>query len=146
MGIEHERLVYPSSAVLFISFFHMHTLMYFTMNMCTYCILTLCVSTFACVCVLMFECLCACLHAKECTHTCMHVCVFVYILPPILSFWDRRIHTELSSVMIRQLPIEAVERPKGWKYAPLQLGEEYSRCLWLSYSKWKDHYGVENTL
>ena len=36
---------------------------------------------------------------------------------------DCRIHLETSSVLIRQLPIEAVQTPPGWKYAPLQLGE-----------------------
>jgi 5-histidylcysteine sulfoxide synthase len=39
----------------------------------------------------------------------------------IMGIEHERIHAELSSVMIRQLPIEAVQRPPRWKYAPLQL-------------------------
>lgn len=34
-----------------------------------------------------------------------------------------RIHLETSSVLIRQLPVEFVKRPRNWKYAPLSMGE-----------------------
>ena len=34
-----------------------------------------------------------------------------------------RIHLETSSVLIRQLPIEFVQKPKGWTYAPAELGK-----------------------
>jgi 5-histidylcysteine sulfoxide synthase len=38
-----------------------------------------------------------------------------------LGLEHERIHLETSSVLIRQLPIEVVQTPPGWKYAPLQL-------------------------
>ncbi|XP_013417309.1 uncharacterized protein LOC106178593 isoform X2 [Lingula anatina] len=34
-----------------------------------------------------------------------------------------RIHHETSSVLIRQLPVDMVTRPKGWKYGPVTWGE-----------------------
>lgn len=34
-----------------------------------------------------------------------------------------RIHLETSSVLIRQLPVDMVCKPKGWTYAPIQNGK-----------------------
>ena len=34
-----------------------------------------------------------------------------------------RIHLETSSVLLRQLPVDYLKRPKGWKYAPPSMGE-----------------------
>ena len=39
-----------------------------------------------------------------------------------MSIEHERIHLETSSVLIRQLPVSAVSRPIGWKYAPLSTG------------------------
>jgi 5-histidylcysteine sulfoxide synthase len=38
-----------------------------------------------------------------------------------MSLEHERIHLETSSVLIRQLPVEFVERPRNWKYAPLSM-------------------------
>ena len=35
-----------------------------------------------------------------------------------MGFEHDRIHLETSSVLIRQYPIEYVEKPDGWKYGP----------------------------
>ena len=43
-----------------------------------------------------------------------------------------RIHLETSSVLIRQLPVEMVSKPKGWKYAPTESGKVY--CLYSIFS------------
>ncbi|KAL3870051.1 hypothetical protein ACJMK2_042668 [Sinanodonta woodiana] len=40
----------------------------------------------------------------------------------VMGMEHERIHLETSSVLIRQLPISMVTRPKGWKYAPLSTG------------------------
>lgn len=40
-----------------------------------------------------------------------------------MSIEHERIHLETSSVLIRQLPVEDVSRPVGWKYAPLSTNE-----------------------
>lgn len=37
-----------------------------------------------------------------------------------MGFEHERIHFETSTVLIRQYPIEMVQRPKGWAYAPLK--------------------------
>lgn len=39
----------------------------------------------------------------------------------ILSF--NRIHFETSSVLIRQMPLELVTMPLGWKYGPTTTGK-----------------------
>jgi len=36
----------------------------------------------------------------------------------VMGFEHERIHLETSSVLIHQLPISAVQRPKGWQYGP----------------------------
>ncbi|GBF79446.1 5-histidylcysteine sulfoxide synthase [Aphanothece sacrum] len=36
----------------------------------------------------------------------------------IMGMEHQRIHIETSSMLIRQLPVEKVERPQGWEYAP----------------------------
>ena len=38
-------------------------------------------------------------------------------------FWFR-IHTETTSVLLRQLPVEALKRPTNWKYAPPSAGKK----------------------
>lgn len=34
-----------------------------------------------------------------------------------------RIHLETSSVLIRQLPVDMVTKPKGWVYSPVKCGK-----------------------
>lgn len=38
-----------------------------------------------------------------------------------MGFEHERIHFETSTVLIRQYPIELVQRPVGWTYAPFKL-------------------------
>lgn len=52
-----------------------------------------------------------------------------------------RIHLETSSVLIRQLPVEMVEQPRGWAYAPLSSGEIV--CLWKKGMR-RDHIGARH--
>lgn len=33
-----------------------------------------------------------------------------------------RVHFETSSVLIRQMPLELVRKPEGWKYGPVTTG------------------------
>ena len=40
-----------------------------------------------------------------------------------MGFEHERIHFETSTVLIRQLPLDMVKRPPGWKYAPLKIGK-----------------------
>lgn len=39
-----------------------------------------------------------------------------------MGFEHERIHFETSSVLIRQMPLELVKKPKGWKNGPLNTG------------------------
>lgn len=40
----------------------------------------------------------------------------------LMGIEHERIHLETSSVLIRQLPVEMVTKPKGWVYAPFKCG------------------------
>lgn len=76
-----------------------------------------------------------------------------------MGFEHERVHFETSSVLIRQLPLDLVTKPEGWKYGPLTTGvpvltnpmieiEEQSVCLgkpenFPSYG-WDNEYGQWN--
>ena len=45
-----------------------------------------------------------------------------------MSIEHERIHLETSSVLIRQMPVDSVSRPIGWKYAPLTTSEQDVSC------------------
>ena len=38
----------------------------------------------------------------------------------MMGMEHERIHIETSSVLIRQLPVDMLTKPNGWKYAPKQ--------------------------
>lgn len=40
-----------------------------------------------------------------------------------MGFEHERIHFETSTVLIRQYPIEMVQRPIGWTYGPFKLDQ-----------------------
>jgi len=40
-----------------------------------------------------------------------------------MGFEHERIHFETSSVLIRQMPIELVKKPLGWKDGPIMTGK-----------------------
>lgn len=40
-----------------------------------------------------------------------------------MGFEHERIHFETSTVLIRQYPIDMVQRPKFWHYGPFKLGK-----------------------
>ena len=40
----------------------------------------------------------------------------------MMGMEHERIHIETSSVLIRQLPIDLVQKPEGWIYAPNKCG------------------------
>ena len=48
--------------------------------------------------------------------------IYVYTFTPQLFSFFNRIHIETSSVLIRQLPIEFLQRPSVWCYAPTNAG------------------------
>ncbi|XP_035825956.1 uncharacterized protein LOC101855341 [Aplysia californica] len=41
----------------------------------------------------------------------------------MMGIEHERVHVETSSVLIRQLPVDMVSKPDGWKYGPLNAGE-----------------------
>ncbi|XP_077861879.1 uncharacterized protein LOC100373045 [Saccoglossus kowalevskii] len=45
----------------------------------------------------------------------------------IMGIEHERIHIETSSVLIRQLPVEFVQIPRDWKYAPYSVGDGLTR-------------------
>lgn len=46
-----------------------------------------------------------------------------------MGFEHERIHYETSTVLIRQYPIDMVQRPTCWVYGPLRLGKGASDLL-----------------
>jgi hypothetical protein len=40
----------------------------------------------------------------------------------VMGMEHERIHLETSSVLLRQLPAEFLQKPEGWTYAPLTAG------------------------
>lgn len=41
-----------------------------------------------------------------------------------MGFEHERIHYETSTVLIRQYPIDMVQRPTCWAYGPMKLGKQ----------------------
>ena len=56
--------------------------------------------------------------------------IYVYTFILQLFRFFNRIHIETSSVLIRQLPIEFLQRPSVWCYAPTNTGM-YVPASWL---------------
>lgn len=46
-----------------------------------------------------------------------------------MGFEHERIHYETSTVLIRQYPVDMLQRPTCWSYGPLRLGKSVSEAL-----------------
>ena len=51
-----------------------------------------------------------------------------------------RLHFETSSVLFRQLPVGAVEKPENWTYAPATVGECVCACVCACVCKFEVFY------
>lgn len=54
-----------------------------------------------------------------------------------MGFEHERIHFETSTVLIRQYPVELVQRPLGWSYAPFQLSKNLEKKFLFNLKKFQ---------